>query len=309
MVERQIEGRQLRKPIKRFLANKPIRKGLSLLVAVGIAVLPFAPGVGGAIQVNSYETTAITTESSAPDSIVPIVSTEVGDLTGTPILRVFSPGRIDPIRDERWDLGKVWQDVDVSPDLLLYALKKTDLETLLTTVIETDGKTNGCVYSYPDTTKCNEFSALNPSITSYYPFRTDILDPGRVYGDLGAARLRVGDKPGVYTITMSLNVNDATKALIMSESTRLEVLDIKKAYLPLLAVGNNGSNAKETEFKNKSYFPLIINREMPHLRRIAPVQGDVDFMEALKRKAYLREKILPEGGLTRARDWQRRRVV
>lgn len=217
------------------------------------------------------------------DNATASINSEVGSLTTEPVLLILDPSRpIDMLRYERWNLGRVWPGVDVSPEMLAKALDKNNIppKILLTTTIETDGLAEGCAYNYPDTKTCHEISRLKPNKSSYL-FETSVLDPGRVYGELGSARLRPFDKPGTFTITMELT-DETAQGLIASASTALEVVRVFRQYIPSIRKG--------ASFDNRLY--------LPHIQ-----QGT--FLELLNAKADRRENRVDRWKI-KERSWQKR---
>lgn len=204
MVERRINNF-----VNKCFTNKWVKGGLRLAVAAAITAASFIP------EANTSQ-----------------VRSEVGSLTTEPILLVFDPSQTqDMLQYKPWNLGRVWPGVDISPEFFVKALDKKNKippKLLLTTTIETDGL--GCVYDYPDPTTCYEVSEREPNI-SYYLFDTSVLDPGRIYGEIGSARLRPFDKPGTFTITMELT-DETARGLVASESTALDVPRIYREYVP-----------------------------------------------------------------------------
>lgn len=173
----------------------------------------------------------------AKDKAAASVNSEVGSLATEPILLIFDPSQFDSLQYKPWNLGRVWPGVETSPEFFVRALDRNNIpdKLLLTTMVETDGLAKICAYNYPETTTCHEVLASKPD-KSYYLFDTGVLDPGKVYGEIGSTRLRVLDSQGTFTITMKLT-DEAAKGLVASESTTLEVARVFREYIPYVPKG------------------------------------------------------------------------
>lgn len=186
--------------------------------------------------------TTTTAESFAPDTVIPVITAETGDLTAEPALQVLNRSLKDLLQWKPWNVGSVGPEIiEFDPQYLVQALGYNyPKNLLLKTETIVSGPAKVCAYDYPDKQICKEIAAgLDNKDVSYYPFDTGALDPvKKTYIQAQSTRVRIKG-PGAVTFIMSLT-DETGNGLIASADTVIKLLAVQD-YVPYVPKGSGFS--------------------------------------------------------------------